>query len=57
MLDAGVLLVGVLPGVLVGCVSCDTVRDVLGDQLVYMVGVSPWNVAELIVEGRDVRLC
>ena len=53
VLDAGVLLVRVLLGVLVGRVGRDSCRDVLGDQLVHAVRVGPRDVAELIVEGLE----
>ena len=53
MLDAGILLVRVLLGVLVGRVRRDSVRDILGDQLVDTVGVGPGNVAELVVEDLE----
>ena len=53
VLDAGVLLVGVLHGVLVGLVGGDLRRDLLGDQPADPVGVGPGDVAELVVEGLE----
>lgn len=55
VLDARVLFVRVLLGVLIGLVGGDSVRDGLGDQLVHSVGVGRWNVAELVVEHFESR--
>jgi hypothetical protein len=53
MLDAGVLLVGVLPGILVGRVGLDAAWDVLGDQLVDAISIAPRDVSKLVVEGLE----
>ncbi len=53
VLDAGVLLVGVLLGILVGRVRCHASRNVLGDELADTFGVGPGDIAELVVEGLD----
>ncbi|KUK56519.1 MAG: hypothetical protein XD80_1883, partial [Synergistales bacterium 53_16] len=50
VLDAGVLLVGILAGILVGGVGRDPCRNLLGDQFAHPIGVGPENVAELIVK-------
>ncbi len=50
MLDAGVLPVGVLHGVLVGLVRGDLGRNLFGDDLADLVAVLPVDVAELVVE-------
>lgn len=51
--DAGVLLVGILPGILIGRIGRDAVRDIDGDQLVNPVDIAPGNVAEMLVEGLE----
>ena len=53
VLDASVLLVGVLPGVHERGVSRDAGRDLLCDETPHAVGVYPRDVAEQIVERCD----
>ena len=53
MLDAGVLLIRVLHGVLMGFVSGDFGGDLFGDDLANLVSVLPVNVAKLFIEGAQ----
>src|SRR5437773_995052 len=52
-IDAGILLVVVSLGVLIGPVGCDLGGDFLGDQPLHAISVSPRDVAEVVVEGLD----
>ncbi|AEP13506.1 hypothetical protein Cabther_B0508 [Chloracidobacterium thermophilum B] len=53
MFDAGVLFVRELPSVLVGGVGGNARRNFLGNEFAHPIGISPRNVAELIVERLD----
>ena len=53
VLDAGVLLVGVGDGVLVGLVGGHFAGQLLGDYLLDLVLVRPGDVAETVVEVAD----
>ena len=50
VLDAGVLLVRVLHGILIGFVSGDLDRNLLSDDLSDLVLILPVDVTELLVE-------
>jgi len=53
VLDASVLLIRVLLGVLISYISRNLVWDVGRDQFPNVLGVLPSNVAEEIVEAPD----
>jgi hypothetical protein len=51
--NAGVLLVRIAHGVLVGFVGSHLHRDFLADDLADFVGVFPLDIAELVIERLD----
>ena len=53
VLDAGVLLVRVLPSILVRGIGRDFLRDVLGYKLAHAVDIQPRNVPKLVVKGFE----
>ncbi len=53
VLDARVLAVGVLLGILIGRIGRDLRRNVLGDQPVDAVRIGPGDVAKLVVERLE----
>src|ERR1035437_3570843 len=56
MLNPGVLLIGVLPGILIRRVGRHLIWDRFRDELVNTIAVAPVDVAELLVETLyDVR--
>jgi len=56
VLNACVLLVGILLGILISLVLGNLRRNSFGNQLTHAVGVFPGNVAEEVIElPKDIR--
>src|SRR6266478_2319911 len=53
VLNAGVLLVGVLLGIAIGRIGGDALRDIFRNQLADAITVLPLNVAELFIEHQQ----
>ena len=53
MLDTGVLFVGIVLRVLIGCICRDPGRDIFSNRFVHLIAIDPWNIAKLVMKGPE----